>query len=139
VEELLSGLCDIDAVPNLAPVEELEMEELAPPGWGTAALLGPDFDDDDDDDESFAGGGDDEDEEFVDEELLPEELDHLQKDQGDGAVALEQPAKEDHLQKDQGDGAVALEQPAKEDEEEAVILPPGKKRARPEDFEQKKD
>ncbi len=107
----LAGLCDEESLPAVvappageAAFQEVEEEEeRVAPGWGMAALLGPDLDEDDEDDGSFEGaqGGDEEqDEEIVD----------------DGDLDLE--------------GEV---QGLAEEEGEHETLPPGRKRARPED------
>ncbi len=107
----LAGLCTEEALPPAAPQqpaapEQAEAEEEeewdVAPGWGTAALLGPDLDEDDEEDGSFegaaAGGEEEEDEEIVD----------------DGDVDIPE-------------GELAeLGQEGQEEE----ALPPGKKRAR---------
>lgn len=112
LDEFLQGLRTPEELRELAlPLEE---EPLPPPGWGVAALLGSDLDDDEEDDESFAGGGDEEDEEFVDEELLPDELDELVGEQGQEGNSA--PPMSDAL-------------------DIGLVLPPGKKRARPSKLE----
>ena len=108
----LEGLISLDglraAAAEKAATAAMPMEELPPAGWGMAALLGSDLEDDDEeDDEDFAGGMDDgEDEEFVDEELLPYNADGAPEEQQQAAVP-EIPVEEI---------------------EEALVLPPGKKR-----------